>query len=380
MCASFSAVILAAGHSSRMGAFKPLLPLGDSTVVQTVASTYQEAGINDIIVVAGNRADEIVEALKKSRIRTVVNQSWRDGMFTSVLSGIRNLAKDCRAFMVHPVDIPLVRARTIRLIIDEYTKRQETICRPVFQGLQGHPPLIPTKLVKDILSFNGSGGLKVALANCRVDSTDVPVWDENILIDMDEPEDYREIQARLSRINIPNRAECKELMTMHQGVDTLNHCLAVSRAALLLGQRLEKAGCVVNMNLLEAAALLHDIARNKPNHAEVGAELLRREGFSDPADIVAVHKDITPPENGPVTEREIVHLADKCVKGNVLVSLEERFAESSKRYRRDPEITKAVEIRQQNALRLWKRFEEQTGQSPEEVFALAGFYPGEVIS
>jgi len=82
-----SAIIPAAGQSSRMGRHKPLMSLGKSTVVQRVVELFQNVGITDIRVVTGFQAADIENLLKPSGVTTLRNNRWTEGMFSSIITG-----------------------------------------------------------------------------------------------------------------------------------------------------------------------------------------------------------------------------------------------------------------------------------------------------
>ena len=80
----FGACILAAGFSSRMGSFKPLLPLGDKTVIERAIAVSKEAGIEDIVVVTGYNREALLPVLEKEGVEEVFNWHFEEGMFTSI--------------------------------------------------------------------------------------------------------------------------------------------------------------------------------------------------------------------------------------------------------------------------------------------------------
>ena len=95
-----AAFILAAGSSRRMGNnFKPLMPFGNSTVLEHLIKTYQKAGIRDIRVVCGYRADAIKSTAKAWPVAIIENPLYRNGMLSSVKAGIRTLDEKKRRFL-----------------------------------------------------------------------------------------------------------------------------------------------------------------------------------------------------------------------------------------------------------------------------------------
>jgi len=186
-----AAVILAAGFSSRMGRFKPLLPLGNGSILHRDISLFQKAGIKDIVVVSGYRREDVQPEIEKSNVRVVFNPSYSKDMFSSVIAGLSAVIPGTEAVFVLPVDIPLVKPSTIVSLLTAYHANKDHLIYPTFKGSRGHPPLIPSVFVKDIIKWKGSGGLNGALKQIDRQVIDIEVPDENILFDIDTPEEYQ---------------------------------------------------------------------------------------------------------------------------------------------------------------------------------------------
>ena len=191
--ARFAVVILAAGLSSRMKQLKPLLPLGDATVTDFAVSTFQKLGVK-VFLVVGNRKEEVISGISSRGIIIVDNPDFEKGMFSSIQAGIKQLGKEYQAFFILPVDIPLVEAPTIKKILDAGITHPQSVIYPTFKGKRGHPPLIPTKLIPEILGWEQGGGLKAYLKTKEQSAKNIPVNDSFILFDIDTPEDYIKLQ------------------------------------------------------------------------------------------------------------------------------------------------------------------------------------------
>ena len=126
---NISAIILAAGLSRRMGEQNPLMDLGGQTVLERMVSLYRRAGVIDIRVVTGHRAQAIRAALSSYPVTVVHNPCYQSGMFSSVLAGIDSLPTTIRSFFIHPVDIPLVRPHTLSLLMDAFHQPSQKIGR-----------------------------------------------------------------------------------------------------------------------------------------------------------------------------------------------------------------------------------------------------------
>ena len=119
------------------------------------------------------------------------------------------------------------------------------------------------------------------------------------------------------------------------------HCQAVAAEALRIGSALP---IELDLQFMEYAALLHDVARTQPRHPQTGAAWLRALGYGEVADIVALHHDH---DGEPLDEAAVLFIADKCVRETALVPLQERFAASAQRCR--DEAAKAAHQRRYHA-------------------------------
>jgi CTP:molybdopterin cytidylyltransferase MocA len=193
---SIAAVILAAGRSLRMGQFKPLLKVEGQTLIQRAISVFQQNQLEAIIVVTGHRAAELEAELTQTYVRIARNAAYTQGMFSSVVTGIRHLPARCDAFFVLPVDIAFVKSSTVDRLIEAYIDQPGRICYPCVEDRRGHPPLIPASLVEAICEYDGEGGLRRVLKSHEDLALEVTVTDRFILFDLDEPNDLLNLSPR----------------------------------------------------------------------------------------------------------------------------------------------------------------------------------------
>jgi len=365
---ALTAIILSAGLSSRMGDFKPLLPLGEELILERVISLYRSAGVPDIRVVAGHQAGEVMALAGRCGARAVFNPDYASGMFSSVIAGISDLAPDCAGFFVHPVDIPLVRHRTITDLRNAFNQGKASVYYSTFLKTRGHPPLISGILIKALKTAAGKGGLREFLNGYEAAAMNVPVVDQYILKDIDRPEDYAWALGRMDRYDILSELECRALMirqAVSQGV--IDHCRAVADLAERLAAALNAAGCGLDIDQVVCAARVHDLARGLPRHAAEGASILREMGFSCIAGIVAVHMDYPVKKDAPITEAEVVFLADKWIQEDRNIGMEARFEAKLHKYGADPSARQDILRRRDNALESQKRVEARMGRAISEL-------------
>lgn len=185
-----ASLILAAGRSRRMGAFKPLLPFGGRSILEAIVELHRSSGVTEILVVLGHRATEVRSVLEPLQVDSILNETFDRGMFSSLQCGARRLAPLCDAFFLHPVDVPLVRPATLRALMDAHRDGGALVYRPLHEGRGGHPPLISAALIPEVLAFAEPGGMRALLSRRRGDVFDVECGDPGVLVDVDTPAVY----------------------------------------------------------------------------------------------------------------------------------------------------------------------------------------------
>lgn len=372
-------MILAAGLSRRMGRFKPFLSLGESRTIQRVLGFFREAGVGDLLVVTGHRAEDVRQAVEPSGARCAENPDYHQGMFTSVLAGIRALPEGCRAFFIHPADIPLVKFQTVVRLMAALEDSTATIVYPAFQGRRGHPTLIRGRLGQKILEWSEAGGLRAFLRQHENQSFDLPVADEAVLWDLDTPGDYQRMLDRLVHDGLPTAQECRVLMEEMQALPAslTAHCRAVAVVAQRIARALLAAGLPIDLELVRTSALLHDIARiRKKDHADIGARMLECHGFSRLAPIVRAHMNLGMDGNTGLDEIQTVYLADKLVLGDRRVNLEQRFARQIEKFGATPSVLEAILQRRENARKIEAKVERITDQPIDTIAGPPGRLDG----
>lgn len=190
-----SAVLLAAGLSSRMGRTKQLLVLGDKPVVRRCLDTLLDAGVRDIVVVIGLQGGDITETLRGAPVNILVNDIPNSDMAESMRIGLRGLSHKPTGVLVCLSDHPLVSTKTVSVLCNEHRVDQEKIIVPVYNGRRGHPTLFPATIIQEL--FSGMTLRDIIRSDPqRVRSVDVD--DEGVVLDMDTEEDYRNMAEKIS--------------------------------------------------------------------------------------------------------------------------------------------------------------------------------------
>ena len=176
--------------------------------------------------------------------------------------------------------------------------------------------------------------------------------------------------AALAHHHVPDAEECEAILDVAAAPEPVRrHCRAVAALATRLARQLNEAGVPLEAHLVRAAALVHDIAKGRPDHAEAGAALVREFGFPGVADVVAQHMSIA--FDGKIDESAVVYLADKLIQGEVPVRLETRFAPAFTRFAGDAGALASARQRYADAEAILSAveswigpLESQTGHAP----------------
>jgi CTP:molybdopterin cytidylyltransferase MocA/HD superfamily phosphodiesterase len=363
-----AALVLAAGYSSRMGEFKPLLPIGGITAIERAIGIFRAADIDRVTVVTGYRSEELKPALERANACQVLNPQYDDGMFSSLRTGVRALPPDVEACFILPADIPLVRPLTIQLLLRACDNSGARVIYPVFQKRHGHPPLIRRDVLDETLSGDDEGGLRFVLARHAQESLEVEVIDEAIHLDLDTAEDLARARDLAQCHAAPSAAECWELLTRHHVAERIvRHSEVVADVARKIAASLP-AHAELDFAVLRSGSLLHDLAKGKPDHARVAAHLVEGLRFPKVAHVIACHGDVDF-SSRRLDEAAIVYLADKLVQGEAIVSLEQRFAPALTRFAADPKAMDAAARRLEAAKSITREVEAQSGRRLEEILA-----------
>lgn len=206
MTTRFAALVAAAGMSSRMRKFKPLLPFDGLSIIEHVVEKFIALGAAPVVVVTGCRHDLLAPVVQRAGATVVYNRGYADtGMFESLALGLKHLAGKCDAVFIQPCDIPLVEMNTLGSLKETLCARECMAVRPVHRGRGGHPVLFSGGAVPYLLRHDGRGGLREAMRTLPGQVIDMQVDDPGVLMDADCPEDY---EALLRNLEFSKMAGC----------------------------------------------------------------------------------------------------------------------------------------------------------------------------
>ncbi|WP_434310537.1 DVU_1551 family NTP transferase [Hominifimenecus sp. rT4P-3] len=346
------AVIVAAGLSSRMGAWKPALKIGERSFLEWELDCLLRAGVSRTVIVTGKRGDEIERAYEGPGIECVKNERYAETkMFDSACLGFRRFDSAWKGIFFLPGDSPMFSVYTVKRLWEalEQDGEGETFC-PFYRGKPGHPLLLRGRVLPRVLAHDGRMGLRGACEGLGEKQRKISVPDPGILLDADEPREYQELLTYAKSLKAPDEAWCREWMEELCLPEHLRaHLFQTAQTAKRMAEAVNEAGGHLDVELVEAAARLHDVAKGRKAHGSVAASWLRDLGYIQVAELVEGHECLPASWKGAVDERLIVYLADKLVQGDQNCTIDERYQSRLAQFSGDAAAEEAIRTRWQEA-------------------------------
>lgn len=185
------AIVLAAGASTRMGRQKQTLPFDGGTMLGAVVGTTLAAPFDEVRVVVPEGARYRLPA--DGRLVVVENRNRDEGMASSLRAGSETLPDETATVAIVLADLPLLRADTVRKLLDAAEREPDRIVFPRYEGRRGHPVLFPRRLVGELRELRGDRGARAVLERHRDEALALDVEDPGVCLDIDTPRDYASV-------------------------------------------------------------------------------------------------------------------------------------------------------------------------------------------
>jgi len=188
-----SAIVLAAGESTRMGFPKLLLSIKGRSLLQHVIDNALQSKVSEVIVVLGADATKLRRETKQSQVQIIENSSYKEGLSSSLKVGLQAISPQAQAVLVLLADQPLVSHAVIDALIDKYEESGSIIMAPVYNGKRGNPVLFDSSLIPELLRVTGDKGGREIIEKHLAQLATVDFESTIIGSDIDSWDDYREV-------------------------------------------------------------------------------------------------------------------------------------------------------------------------------------------
>lgn len=185
-----TALVLAAGRSSRMGPVNKLLAdVEGQPMVRRVAEAALASRAEAVIAVSGHEREKVEAALSGLGLTTVHNPDHAAGLSSSLHRGLAALPPNAEGVIVCLGDMPRVSAAVIDRLIAAFNPLEgRAICLPTWQGKRGNPVLLARRFLPEIQAISGDIGAKALIADYPEAVAEVPMADDGVLLDIDTPD------------------------------------------------------------------------------------------------------------------------------------------------------------------------------------------------
>ena len=186
-------ILLAAGNSTRMGQPKALLDYDGTSFIDTILNNLQSTGCNPVVSILGDAGEMICQCTSVNNYQCYSNPEPQKGMLSSLKIAIENLPDDCDGFILSLVDHPAVKQSTYQDIVQAAQQNAQRIIIPEFYGKKGHPVFFGRQFFRFLLDAPENEGARVVVQQHLQNVHFLKVEDEGILMDIDTPEEYRNL-------------------------------------------------------------------------------------------------------------------------------------------------------------------------------------------
>jgi CTP:molybdopterin cytidylyltransferase MocA len=185
-----SAVVLAAGASTRMGAHKLLLPLAGEPIVRRTVRQVCEAGFDDVLVVLGRDPEGVRAALEGLACRFAWNPDYETGLGSSFRVAVAHLDTS-EAALFALADQPFVTSGDYRAVLDASRGSPAPIVSVRFGGVTAPPHLFARALFPELTTLERGARPVLERHADQAVVLDLPAAH---LVDIDTPDDYARAQ------------------------------------------------------------------------------------------------------------------------------------------------------------------------------------------
>jgi CTP:molybdopterin cytidylyltransferase MocA len=176
------------------GTNKLLTKVNGVPMLRGVTQAALKSNVDEVIVVLGFEAEKVKETIADLSCRIVINKDYEKGQSSSLITGMRVINKSTVAVLVLPGDLARIETSSINQVVQSYMKEGGHIVSAAYNGRLGHPILLSKELFDEIMLITEeTSGLKTVVTNHRNEMRLVETYTENVLTDVDSPDDLRKL-------------------------------------------------------------------------------------------------------------------------------------------------------------------------------------------
>ena len=195
-----TSILLAGGQSSRMkGENKLSKEINGIPLIKHAVKNILGSAIDELIIVLGHEK-EIIESIigKNKKIKFIYNPDFKNGLSTSIKTGIHHMSTQSKAFFICLGDMPDVNQNIYNKLIKskfKYNKKlksnhKKEIIIPTYNGQEGNPVLFSITMKNKIMEINGDNGAESIIELNKNIILHVPFVNDGIILDFNTQESF----------------------------------------------------------------------------------------------------------------------------------------------------------------------------------------------
>ena len=186
-------ILLAAGQSRRLKNENKLIKIfKDKPLIHHALNSVQNSKIKKLIIVLGYQFKEVKKNIKKNKkIIFVHNKNYKNGMSSSIKSGLKKISKKDKGFIILQSDMPFVKTSDINKIYNSIIRKKYLVHALKYKNRIGNPIGFDISILSKFKKIKGNIGAKYMVKRLKNSTNYIKVSSEKVFKDFDKASDFR---------------------------------------------------------------------------------------------------------------------------------------------------------------------------------------------
>ena len=186
-------ILLAAGQSKRLKNENKLIKIfKNKPLIHHALNSVKNSKIKKIIIILGYQFKEVKKKIKKNKkIIFVHNKNYKNGMSSSIKSGLKKINKNDKGFIILQSDMPFVKTSDINKIYNSIIRKKYLVHALKYKNRIGNPIGFDISILNKIKKIKGNIGAKYMVKRLKNSTNYIKVSSEKVFKDLDKASDFR---------------------------------------------------------------------------------------------------------------------------------------------------------------------------------------------
>ena len=186
-------ILLAAGQSKRLKNENKLLKkFKNKPLLHHALKSVQKTKIKEIIIVLGHQFKEIKKIIKNNKkFKFVINKNHKQGMSSSIKTGLKKVTKKDKGFIILQSDMPFVKTSDINKIYNSIIRKKYLVHALKHKNRIGNPIGFDISILNKFKKIKGNVGAKYMVKRLNHSTNFIKVSSSKVFKDFDKASDFR---------------------------------------------------------------------------------------------------------------------------------------------------------------------------------------------